>query len=133
MLNKKEEVPFDDKKDSQEKNKVAERKVQQTLSMINASFSQGSQGIGSSLVEKMKPEQIPEFFKHIEAREKEANNHNFKRSIIFFIAFLCVLILFGMIIYLFKDISITKEIIIGIVSFIGGGGFGFGLSNKLSK
>jgi hypothetical protein len=92
-----------------------------------------SKTMGQALVEKMKPEQIPDFFKHIENRDKIEAKENLWKNIIYFIIFLVIILFFAFVIMTFKDTALTEKIIIGVVSFLGGGGIGYGLKSRQNQ
>ena len=96
-------------------------------SVLAMSMSQKSTSSGAAIVEKLTSEQLPLFFAHVESRENQEHKNTRLLMILTFIALVGIL----MIVWSVKDISLTKEIIIALISFLGGGGLGFGIaSNK---
>ncbi len=96
-------------------------------SILAMSMSQTSTSSGAAIVEKLTSEQLPLFFAHVENRENQEHKNTRLLMILTFIALVVIL----MIVWSVKDTNLTKEIIIALISFSGGGGLGFGIaSNK---
>lgn len=87
----------------------------------------------SMKTEEMSQEQVPLFFKHVEKREMEEHKNTRLTTILSFLAPLFVLLFFALIVVFLKDVTLAKEIVIGLLSFIGGGGLGFGIGKMQNK
>ncbi len=114
--------------------------AQETNDKIPSAFSMGvmmssrkEKTFGMAMLEKVSTEQMPMFLKHIE--KVQGSDHTDRRLIITlsFVALLFILAFFTFIVFFLKDASLTKEIVIGLLSFIGGGGLGFGIGKMQKK
>lgn len=86
--------------------------------------------LGGQIVDKLTTEQIPDFFKHIEKRDENSSKDFRFTTVFIFLSFLCIIALFIFIILVSRDPQIAKEITIGLLSFLGGGGLGFGVGKR---
>ena len=100
-------------------------------SMVQAlNLTHRSSSTRSAIVEKLKSEQIPAFFEHVENREKEEHRHTKVVILFSFLGLITIISFFTFCVAFLKDTSLAKEIIIGLLSFIGGGGLGFGIGRR---
>jgi hypothetical protein len=107
--------------------------IPSSLSMGIMMSSRKEKTFGMAMLEKVSTEQIPMFLKHIE--KVQGSDHVDRRLtiILSFFALLLVLSFFTLIVVFLKDTALTKEIVIGLLSFIGGGGLGFGIGKMQKK
>jgi hypothetical protein len=103
------------------------------LQMLSITHKSSNATLGGVIAEKMSQEQVPLFFEHIERHEMEEHKNTRLTTILSFLTFCCVLLFFALIVVFLKDASLTKEIVIGLLSFIGGGGLGFGIGKMQNK
>ena len=103
------------------------------LQMLSITHKSSNATLGGIIAEKMSQEQVPLFFEHVERREMEEHKNTRLTTILSFLALLFVLLFFTLIVVFLKDTALTKEIVIGLLSFIGGGGLGFGIGKMQKK
>ena len=116
-----------DKKDSDNKQPLGA-----LLQMLSITQKSSNATLGGIIAEKMSQEQVPMFFEHVERREMEEHKNTRLTTTLSFLALLFVLLFFALTVVFLKDTTLTKEIVIGLLSFIGGGGLGFGIG-KMKK
>ena len=116
-----------DKKDSDNKQPLGA-----LLQMLSITQKSSNATLGGIIAEKMPQEQVPMFFEHVERREMEEHKNTRLTTTLSFLALLFVLLFFALTVVFLKDTTLTKEIVIGLLSFIGGGGLGFGIG-KMKK